>query len=156
MDMKLTPREFIRENYFNPPVRKVQAKLYWKAVFQFMEEYAAYISGLPLPPDEERKRAVLDKPYYGVLEHGCFLYAIYPEQLETHSRCFPLPDARRIISRTLFELDCSAADIANVLGKYLGDRSTVHFQIKSTGVYENKPGYETLTKKLNQMREKFC
>ena len=89
-----------------------------------------------------------------VLSNACFLYLILKDALTTHCRYYPLPDCRKLISKTLSEMDYTPAEIHKYLGKYLGDRTTIIAQIKHAE-NRNRLSHKEYFKRLDAMREVF-
>jgi len=88
-----------------------------------------------------------------VIDHACYLYDILEDDLHTGDRSAPLPDCKKVISRTLFELGMNERSISETL-PWLGDRSTVYSQIRSSKLYTHKthPRFADI---LDDMFKKF-
>lgn len=74
--------------------------------------------------------------------------------LETGARYGDIPAVRYTICRVLKELGYTETEIGLLAGKYIGDRSSVYYQINRTKLW-HLPGYEIQAAKLNEIFNEF-
>ena len=90
-----------------------------------------------------------------VLDYACVVCMIDSDELKTGCRERGLADARKIISRTLYDIGYTEQNISDLLRPYVGTRDTVHAQIEASRFW-NKTFNHELVLMLSEVKRKFC
>ena len=89
-----------------------------------------------------------------VLDRACYLFDVLEHQVKTGGRYEPLPDVRKLISRTLHDIGYSPTQISDALREYLGSRTNVNAQINETNFW-HLPTKENQYSLMIQMSKDF-